>query len=51
MAVELGVKLVPCQMTMDLLGLSREDMIKGLGEPVGATAMLLEAQDAITLFI
>lgn len=51
MAVELGVKLVPCQMTMDLLGLKREDMIDGLGEPVGATAMLLEAQDAITLFI
>ena len=51
MAVELGVKLVPCQMTMDLLGLSRDDMIEGLGEPVGATTMLLEAQDAITLFI
>jgi peroxiredoxin family protein len=51
MAIDLGVKLVPCQMTMDLLGLKREDMIEGLGEPVGATAMLLEAQDAITLFI
>jgi peroxiredoxin family protein len=51
MAIDLGVKLVPCQMTMDMLGLSREDMIDGLGEPVGATAMLLEAQDAITLFI
>ena len=51
MAVDLGVKLVPCQMTMDLLGLKREDMIDGLGEPVGATTMLMEAQDAITLFI
>lgn len=51
MAVDLGVKLVPCQMTMDLLGLKREDMIDGLGEPAGATTMLLEAQDAITLFI
>ncbi len=51
LAVELGVKLVPCQMTMDLLGLEREDMIEALGEPAGATAMLLEAQDAITLFI
>jgi peroxiredoxin family protein len=51
MAVELGVKLVPCQMTMDLMGLKREDMIDGLGEPAGATAMLLESQDAITLFI
>jgi peroxiredoxin family protein len=51
MAVELGVKLVPCQMTMDLLGLEREDMIDGLAEPAGATTMLLEAQDAVTLFI
>ena len=51
MAVDLGVKLVPCQMTMDLLGLKREDMIDGLGEPVGATTMLMEAQNAITLFI
>jgi peroxiredoxin family protein len=50
-AVALGVKLVPCQMTMDLLGLRREDMIDGLGEPAGATTMLAEAQDAITLFI
>ncbi len=40
-----------CQMTMDLLGLPREDMIEGLDESAGATAMLLEAQDAITLFI
>lgn len=50
-AVALGVKLVPCQMTMDLLGLRREDMIEGLGEPAGAATMLVEAQDAITLFI
>ena len=51
LAQELGVNLVPCQMTMDLLGLKREDMIDGLGEPAGATTMLMEAQDAITLFI
>jgi len=38
-------------MTMDLLGLRREDMVDGLGTPAGATAMLLEAQDAMTLFI
>src|SRR5512136_518444 len=30
MARDLGVELVPCQMTMDLLGLTREDMIDGL---------------------
>lgn len=51
MAVEMGVSLVPCQMTMDLMGLKREDMIDGVGEPMGAAAMLLEAQDAVTFFI
>ena len=51
MARDMGVHLIPCQMTMDLLGLSREDMIEGLEEPAGATTALLEAQDATTLFI
>jgi peroxiredoxin family protein len=51
MAQEMGVRLVPCQMTMDLLGLTREDLIEGLEEPAGATSALLEAQDATTLFI
>ena len=50
-ARDLGVHMVPCQMTMDLLGLSREDLIDGLDEPAGATTALLEAQDAVTLFI
>jgi peroxiredoxin family protein len=50
-AVEMGVKLVPCQMTMDMMGLKREDMIDGIGEPMGAAGMLLEAQDAVTFFI
>jgi peroxiredoxin family protein len=51
LAKDLGVKLVPCQMTMDLLGLHRDDLIDDLEEPAGATTALLEAQDAITLFI
>ncbi len=51
MAKELGVHMVPCQMTMDLLGLKREDLIDGLDEPAGATLALAEAQGAITLFI
>jgi peroxiredoxin family protein len=50
-AKDLGVHLVPCQMTMDLLGLKREDLIDGLDEPAGATMALAEAQGAITLFI
>src|ERR1051326_6616105 len=37
LAREMGVRLVPCQMTMDLLGLTRDDLIDGLEEPAGAT--------------
>jgi peroxiredoxin family protein len=51
LAQEMGVRLIPCQMTMDLLGLTREDMIDGLETPAGAATALAEAQDAITLFI
>jgi len=51
LARDMGVRLIPCQMTMDLLGLKREDLIDGLGEPAGAATALAEAQDAITLFI
>ena len=39
-ARELGVKLVPCQMSMDLLGLSRDDMIDVWTNRPGAAAML-----------
>jgi peroxiredoxin family protein len=51
LAKDLGVKLVPCQMTMDLLGLHSDDLIEGLEPPAGATTALVEAQNAITLFI
>lgn len=51
LAKEMGVKLIPCQMTMDMMGLKREDLIEGLEEPAGATTALLAAQGASTLFI
>ena len=48
----LGVELMPCQMTMDMFGLTREDMIDGLGEPVGAATVIeLLANGAAPLFI
>ena len=31
----MGVEFIPCQMTMDMFGLKPEDMIEGMGEPVG----------------
>ena len=36
LAQDLGVRLIPCQMTMDLLGLKHEDLLDGLEEPIGA---------------
>ena len=52
LAQEMGVRLIPCQMTMDLLGLKREDLIDGLEEPVGAATALLEMKESsIQLFI
>jgi len=50
-AKELGVHLIPCQMTMDLMGLKKEDLIDGLEEPAGATKALADAQGGMTLFI
>lgn len=52
LAKDLGTRLIPCQMTMDLLGLTREDLIDGLEEPIGAATALLEMKEsAISLFI
>jgi peroxiredoxin family protein len=52
LAQELGVRLIPCQMTMDLLGLKREDLIDGLEEPIGAATAIREMRDAaVSLFI
>ena len=48
----LGVEFMPCQMTMDMFGLKREDMIDGLGEPVGAATVIeLLSNGAAPLFI
>jgi peroxiredoxin family protein len=51
MAQDMGVHLIPCQMTMDLMGLKPKDLIHGLEAPAGATTALLEAKGATTLFI
>ena len=49
---EIGVRLIPCQMTMDLMGVKKEDLIDGLEEPIGAATALLEMKEsAIQLFI
>ena len=52
-AEALGVEFMPCQMTMDMFGLKREDMIDGLGEPVGAATVLelMTQPNTASLFI
>jgi peroxiredoxin family protein len=48
----LGVEFLPCQMTMDMFGLKREDMIDGLGDPVGAATVIeLMSHAQASLFI
>ena len=50
-AVETGVKMIGCQMTMDVMGTKKEDLIDGI-EVAGAAAFLEYAAEAdITLFV
>ncbi|MDM5317884.1 DsrE/DsrF/DrsH-like family protein [Fictibacillus sp. b24] len=45
MAVEMGVKIIACQMTMDVMNLKKEDFIDGID--VGGAMMFLDfAKDA-----
>ena len=48
---ETGVKLIACQMTMDVMGIKKEDLIDGI-EVCGAAGFLEFAAEAdITLFV
>ncbi|MGC9286191.1 MAG: DsrE/DsrF/DrsH-like family protein [Hydrogenobaculum sp.] len=51
---EADVKMIPCQMTMDLFGYKYEDLIDGLEPPGGAMTLfdfILEADKPITIFV
>src|ERR1039457_898525 len=51
MAIDVGVRLHPCQMTMDLYGLSTSDFIEGLQPTLGAVIFIDRAAKAdIQLF-
>jgi peroxiredoxin family protein len=51
-ATALGVEFIPCQMTMDMFGLKREDLIGEMGEPAGAaTAIAIMTEADASLFI
>jgi len=52
MAIDLGVHLYPCQMTMELYGLTKDDFIDGLEPSLGAASFIeMAAESDITLFI
>lgn len=51
-ATAMGVEFIPCQMTMDMFGLKREDLIAEMGEPAGAaTAIEIMTEADASLFI
>jgi peroxiredoxin family protein len=51
-AIDLGVKLYPCQMSMEVMEIKREDLIDGVQESCGVAAMLEMAdRSKQTLFI
>jgi peroxiredoxin family protein len=53
MAVELGIKMMPCQMSMDVMEYDPEKVFKSnVTAPVGVATFLEEASDSrVTLFI
>jgi peroxiredoxin family protein len=46
---ELGVKLIACQMTMDVMGVKKEDLIDGLEFGGAATFLEFASHSAVTL--
>lgn len=51
-AQALGVEFIPCQMSMDMFGLTKDDLIDGMAEPAGAaTAIELMTNANASLFI
>ncbi len=52
LAVDLGVDMYPCQMSMDVMEIPNEAFIEGTKDPVGVGFFIMKAQDAeIQLFI
>ncbi len=52
MAIDLDVKLLACQMSMEVMEIDKEDLIDEVEDAVGAATFIAEAQDSdIQLFI
>ena len=51
-AIDLGVKLLACKMSMDVREISREELIDEVSDVVGLEAYIKEASESgITLFM
>jgi peroxiredoxin family protein len=48
-ALEMGVKLIGCQMTMDVMGIKREELIDGVTVGGAASFLAFASENAITL--
>lgn len=46
MALDLGVSLIPCQMSMDVMEIRPEDLIDGVAQVAGVGTMLVAAQQS-----
>ena len=52
LAVDLGIRMYACQMSMDVMEIPRECFVEGVQDPVGVGFMLMEAQESqIQFFI
>lgn len=52
LAIELGVKMYGCQMSMDVMEIPQDTFVKGVMDPVGVGFFLAEAEEShTTLFI
>jgi len=49
MAVEGGVRLIACQMTMDVMGIKREELIDGIEIGGAATFLNYASENALSL--
>lgn len=49
MAVEMDVRMIACQMSMDVMGIKKEDLIEGIEVGGAATFLQYASEDAITL--
>ena len=52
LAIDLGVKMYGCQMSMDVMEIPQETFVEGVKDPVGVGFFLAEAQESqIQFFI